>query len=129
MSWDTPDVYYSPEHFGLTPIGQLDDPEASWSFNTFVVWKHEETGKIYYGSDSGCSCPSPFEDTHSLDGLTEVVSLHDFIDDVQDYFNSVCPWTSNYEHRETWETFSHQNNDFNNLKADALDLIQKVREA
>lgn len=128
MSWDK-NLYYAPEAFGLKVIGELNDPDADYSFYDFVVWKHEETGKIYWASDSGCSCPCPFEDYTSLESATEVVSMHDFIDAVKDYFDSVAPYANYSEPRERWETFSHKDNKFNNLKADALDLIQKVREA
>lgn len=71
MGWGTPDVYYQPEHFGLTIVGSISDPDADWSFDEFVVWQHSD-GRLFYGSDSGCSCPSPFEDFHSLEDLTEI---------------------------------------------------------
>lgn len=63
-------LYYSPEKSGLRPIGQLNDPDADYSFDMLVVWQHED-GRVLYGSDSGCSCPSPFED-QTVDDLTEV---------------------------------------------------------
>lgn len=128
MSWNDKNLYYDPEHFGLTVIGELNDPEASWSFDTFVVWKHEETGTIYWARDSGCSCPSPFDIYTSLGTATKVISMHDFIDAVKEYFDSVAPYSGNYESRETWETSSHEKNSFNTLKADALELIRLVRE-
>lgn len=46
----------------------------SYEFNTFVVWKHK-SGKIYCACDSGCSCPTPFEDCHSLKDLTLIDSM------------------------------------------------------
>lgn len=127
MGWNDPDLYSQPEKFGLTPVGELNDPEANWSFDTFVVWKHED-GKIYWANDSGCSCPSPFEDYTSLDRANTVVSMHDFIDAVKEYFNSIAPYTSDYNHRTHWdsEILPYK---FQVLKIDALELIQKVREA
>lgn len=71
MGWNRPDVYYNPEEFDLEIIGSLDDPEASYSFDLLVVWKHED-GRVFWASDSGCSCPSPFEDYTSLESLSEV---------------------------------------------------------
>ena len=62
------DVYNSPEKFGLTEVGQIDWAEQDYSFDMTVVWK-DENGKLYWADDSGCSCPSPFEDFHSLDQL------------------------------------------------------------
>lgn len=73
MAYGHPDVYHQPESFGLTIIGSLYDPEACYSFNDLIVWEHED-GRIFYASDSGCSCPSPFEDYTSLDDL-ELVTL------------------------------------------------------
>ena len=38
---------------------------------TFVVWKHKD-GRVFWAHDSGCSCPSPFEDYNNLSDLTEL---------------------------------------------------------
>lgn len=61
-------VYVSPEKFGLTPVAELDDPDASWSYDQVVVWENSE-GKRYWAADSGCSCPIPFEDYKSIADL------------------------------------------------------------
>jgi hypothetical protein len=63
------DVYSSPEKFGLTTIAQLDDDLANYSFDMVVAWKHSD-GSIYWGQDSGCSCPSPFEEFTGLEMLS-----------------------------------------------------------
>lgn len=73
MSYGQDDVYYNPEKFGLTQIAQADEDDMSWKFNMFVVWKHTD-GRVFAASDSGCSCPSPFEDYHNLNDLTLVDS-------------------------------------------------------
>jgi hypothetical protein len=26
-----------------------------------VLWRHLDTGKLFWATDSGCSCPTPFE--------------------------------------------------------------------
>lgn len=69
MGYGKPDVYYQPEAFGLTPVAEMDEDDASYSFDLFVVWKHN-TGNLYWGTDVGCSCPSPFEDITSLNMLS-----------------------------------------------------------
>ena len=69
MGYLADDVYGQPEKFGLTVLDIVDDPEADYSFNLIVVWKHED-GRIFWAQDAGCSCPSPFEDFTSLDDLT-----------------------------------------------------------
>jgi hypothetical protein len=63
------DVYYNPEKFGLTLVGMADEAGLSYEFSMFGVWK-DAGGQLYYGADSGCSCPSPFEDFTSLEALT-----------------------------------------------------------
>lgn len=65
-------VYYYPEKHHLVVLGELDDPASSYDFNTIMVWKHEQTGRVYWAQDSGCSCPSPFEDFNGIADLTEI---------------------------------------------------------
>jgi hypothetical protein len=59
-------VYYSPEQYGLEPIGEINWYEPDYSFDLTVVWISVE-GVYYWASDSGCSCPCPFEDTEFAD--------------------------------------------------------------
>lgn len=63
-------IYYNPEDHGLEIVGEFDWSEPDYSFDMLVVWK-EKRGQYWIGEDSGCSCPSPFEDVfdkNSLDG-------------------------------------------------------------
>lgn len=63
-------IYYSPEKFGLELVGEFEWSEPDYSFDTLAVWK-EKRGQYWIGEDSGCSCPSPFEnitDVNELDG-------------------------------------------------------------
>lgn len=70
MGWGSSDVYHQPEAFGLEVVTQMGDSEARWSFDLLVLWRRTEDGKLFWGSDSGCSCPSPFEEaTHGVDDL------------------------------------------------------------
>ena len=69
MSWGE-DVYYNAEKHGLVVVAEIDDADSCYSFDLTVVWKNTETGDKYWANDSGCSCPSPFEDIQSIDGLT-----------------------------------------------------------
>ncbi len=78
-----PNVYGSPEKFGLTPIDELELNDYSYEFDIVAVWKHGESGKIYLAADSGCSCPSPFEDFTSLEELEEIVSMQPVRDAVK----------------------------------------------
>ncbi len=62
------DIYYSPENYDLTIVGELS-ADLDYEFDMLVVWQHKD-GRVFYASDSGCSCPSPFEDYNSLESLT-----------------------------------------------------------
>lgn len=78
MGWGTPDPYNDPEDFGLRIIACIDLSDGYYQFDYFVVWEEIETGRLFYGEDSGCSCPAPFEDVKSIADLTPVGS-HDEI--------------------------------------------------
>lgn len=58
-------IYYAPEKFGLKLIDSIDKA-GSYEFDMFVVWQ-KENGDMVYGTDSGCSCPSPFESSGIAD--------------------------------------------------------------
>ena len=60
-------VYYDPKEFGLTVIAELSEDE-SYEFDMTVVWQHED-GTIYWDHDSGCSCPTPFENVRGISDL------------------------------------------------------------
>lgn len=64
--------YYNPDDCGLEIVDQIELEESCYSFDTLCVWRDIETGGIFWGHDSGCSCPTPFEDFRSLDDLRRV---------------------------------------------------------
>lgn len=45
----------------LAYVGSFDWDHEQWQFNITQVWK-EARGRYFVASDSGCSCPMPFED-------------------------------------------------------------------
>ena len=53
-----------PDDLKIETFGQLDDPDASYSFHTLYIIRHIKSGRIFWQEDSGCSCPSPFENDH-----------------------------------------------------------------
>ena len=61
--------YYQAEEFGLTPLGEVELREPCYSFDILAVWYHAETKRFYWATDSGCSCPAPFEDYKDLESL------------------------------------------------------------
>lgn len=70
------DVYYSPEKFDLVPVGEIYMHEPDYDFDIIAVWRHIGSGDVYWARDSGCSCPSPFEDYNSLEKLTRLTSAN-----------------------------------------------------
>lgn len=71
MSYYEKNPYYSPEAFGLKLETQLDMTKFDYSFDYRVIWS-DDSGQIYTAYDSGCSCPTPFEDYDSIDKLDKV---------------------------------------------------------
>lgn len=64
--------YYSPEACGLE-IFESVDTGGSYEYNMFVVWKKLDDGSLWWDTDSGCSCPTPFSNSdhgHDLKPVT-----------------------------------------------------------
>jgi hypothetical protein len=92
MAFGEPDVYYQPHLFGLTQIAELDLYEPNYSFDLAVAWEHED-GTVYFATDAGCSCPSPFEWATSLEKL-ETVTRENFtevVGEATDYSSRYGP--------------------------------------
>ncbi|WP_327712392.1 hypothetical protein OG912_32230 [Streptomyces sp. NBC_00464] len=77
MSYDL-DVYSSPEKFGLTSVGDLSDNEP-YEFSILAVWQRTEDGVLFWETDSGCSCPSPFENHTSINDLRRIDDVTEFV--------------------------------------------------
>lgn len=68
MSWDS-NILSRPEKHGLELVAIFELTGAGYSFNMVAVWK--DAREFYYvGTDSGCSCPVPFENYNGKDDLT-----------------------------------------------------------
>jgi|SRR6188474_638227 len=65
MGYMTPDMYYNPDKFGIEIVAEVEWSPPCYDFDLTVVWVDKE-GTYYWASDSGCSCPSPFEDYTQL---------------------------------------------------------------
>lgn len=67
MSWNHNPVD-APHEFGFDEVvGVVDISEPSYSFDLLAVLKNAEG--YFLSTDSGCSCPSPFE-SHTADDFT-----------------------------------------------------------
>lgn len=85
-------VMYSPEACGLRLVGELENADACYDFDTIVVVQDVATGKLYAAHDTGCSCPTPFEDVHSLGDMSEIRTVDElqaFVKAHEEYVN----WT------------------------------------
>jgi hypothetical protein len=69
-------VYSSPKTYGLKQVAEVDYSDGCYQFDLRVVWK-DAKGRLWTARDSGCSCPSPFEDTRELDRLFNWRSLEE----------------------------------------------------
>ncbi len=63
------------KEFGLEQVAEIDYSDGCYQFDYRIVWWHPETRKLYTGRDSGCSCPSPFEDYFKLEDLDELTDM------------------------------------------------------
>lgn len=141
MGYYDADVYYQPGEFGLTTIADIDDPQACYSFDILAVWQHED-GRLFYATDSGCSCPSPFENFTSLDDLTPITkdSWDEFVAAVEghcrrsEWHFDTQPegdgWVrddfgSTSIQRKRWHRYEPDPDDF---AADKVQMLAKVRE-
>lgn len=75
MGLFTNDIYYNPEEFGIETIGELELREPDYSFDILLVQRDIVTGKFYVNFDSGCSCPSPFEDFTTKESLGQPLTV------------------------------------------------------
>lgn len=103
-------AYYSPEEFGLTMVGSFDYRNGSWEFDILALWK-DAAGTLYWASDSGCSCPTPFETFQDLDQF-ETGTLNEF----QAWAEEIITDNNSYFYRTAEEN-----------KADLLDIILRAR--
>lgn len=82
MEWeDDPNPYYNPEKFGMKQVGMIDFSSGYYEFDYRVVWKHKD-GTYYTARDSGCSCPTPFEDYTKLDDL-HIANISELIEEAR----------------------------------------------
>jgi hypothetical protein len=72
-------AYYNPEDHNppLETVAHFEAYTPEWSFDLFIVVREKGSGKLYAASDSGCSCPTPFEDHTWPTDYTEIKSWED----------------------------------------------------
>lgn len=92
-----------PQDYNLEIIAEIDTA-GSYEFDITLVVRDLEDGKIYWGQDSGCSCPTPFE------GVTHTDHLSPLPETMTQLFQAVT-----------------QNRDMN--LGDGIEFLRKVEDA
>lgn len=85
-------VYYDPEKFGLTPVGEVEWTTPCYDYDTSVVWRTAD-GLYRAASDAGCSCPTPFE-SYALDTIDGPFTAHEVMAWLQGELDSGHDWIS-----------------------------------
>lgn len=66
-------IYYHPEKWGMSIFDQIDTA-GSYEFDMFVIWEKDDDKTLWYATDSGCSCPTPFENIDSMGDLNQITT-------------------------------------------------------
>ncbi len=78
--------YYHPEKCGLEIFDYIDTGE-SYEFDMLVIWEKLDDNTLWYDTDSGCSCPTPFdEDRCELRPITKD-TLYNFDQALKNHYN------------------------------------------
>ena len=86
---------------GFEVLQEIEEGGLSYEFHILALWRETATGALFFGTDSGCSCPSPWESTSESD-LTPIT-------------------------RETFDEFERAVNDFPADLGERRALIEKAR--
>lgn len=87
MSTYDENIYYNPEKHGLSVFYEVETA-GSYEFDTTMIWQNNE-GNLYWAHDSGCSCPTPFEDFNSINDLNILnqETFHGFEEHLKNQYN------------------------------------------
>lgn len=87
--------YYSAAKLGLEQL-EFDRSSGSYEYDTIVFWATKD-GRIYTASDSGCSCPTPFEG-YSGDDLDDILQGLERIGSVEQAEATFDSWRGKSEY-------------------------------
>jgi len=80
--------YYSPEKCNLEIFIDIDTA-GSYEFDMFVIWKKLDDNTLWWDTDSGCSCPVPFDNSdngHDLKPITKE-TWYSFTEALKNHYN------------------------------------------
>ena len=82
--------YYGPEKLGLRAL-TLNEPDLSYEYNMLLFVKPNGSNEVYWAHDSGCSCPTPFED-YEGETQEEVLQKMERVRDENHLMEIVATW-------------------------------------
>ena len=82
--------YYYPEKLGFELLA-FDDPNAYYDYDTLCFFADKE-GKVYTAHDSGCSCPTPFEDHYAAETVQECIQKLERIGSLEQAMRTLKSW-------------------------------------
>ena len=80
-------IYDNPEQLELKVFAEISNLALDYEFSMFVVWQ-DKRGNLFYAEDSGCSCPSPFENITGVEELNTVIGA----DGLKAFFDALTGW-------------------------------------
>jgi hypothetical protein len=69
-------IYYGPEDNAAEVLGTVDTI-GGYEFNMLGVFKRVEDGALFWDTDNGCSCVSPFDDS-DFSNMTRITDPSEF---------------------------------------------------
>lgn len=111
-------VSSTPEQFGFERIGEVDWEDESYSFDFTVILRDLDTGAFYTADDSGCSCPSPFENVGRRD-TAGPFTAHEVIAAITERLNSEQERVVSYGYVDRRDVDPH-------VRESAMNMIEKM---
>ena len=80
--------YYDYEKLDLEMF-EVNEPDMSYEFNTLCFWSTGD-GRVFSASDSGCSCPIPFEnyESETIEGVLQQLERVGSLEQAEQIFDS-----------------------------------------
>jgi hypothetical protein len=70
-------IYIDPSDVDGELVAMLEVRDEAYSFDLVGVWRRVSDGALFGAADSGCSCPTPFEDYERLEDMEPIRSVAD----------------------------------------------------
>lgn len=90
------DPYHDSDKLGWKQI-TFDQPDMSYEFNTLCFWRTDK-GLVFTAQDSGCSCPSPFED-YNGDTAVEIEQKLERVGSFEQAQRTIDAWNKDYNNK------------------------------